>query len=214
MVVEPATKRATVFVDGQNLFHAAKNCLGYTYPNYDPQALGRFLCGREGWQLNEVRFYTGIPDPRRNPMWAGFWSNKFAHMGRQGIICIGRPLRYRPEEVELADGSTQNVVVSEEKGIDVRIALDVIRLARQRDYDVAVVVSQDQDFSEVAAEIRNVAQAQRRWIRIASAFIRENNPFPRGINRTDWLPLTKADYDLCLDPHDHRPKGPAQLPLI
>ncbi len=39
MRVEPATKRAVAFIDGQNLFHAAREAFGYTYPNYDVMAL-------------------------------------------------------------------------------------------------------------------------------------------------------------------------------
>lgn len=214
MAIEPAVKRTIVFVDGQNLFHAAKDCLQYTYPNYDPLALAQLICTRQGWQLDQVCFYTGIPHPRRDAPWHGFWSNKLAQMGREGVVCCHRPLRYRKERVELADGSMEYVTVKEEKGIDVRIALDVIRLARQRKYDVAVIVSQDQDFAEVASEIRDLAAAQHRWIRIASAFIHENNAFPRGIRDTQWLPLTKADYDSCIDTRDYRPKSPAQLPLI
>jgi uncharacterized LabA/DUF88 family protein len=41
-------------------------------------------------------------------------------------------------------------VAGEEKGVDVRIALDVIRLAHRAEYDVALLFSQDQDLSEVA----------------------------------------------------------------
>lgn len=33
---EPQTKRVTAFVDGQNLFNAAKYAFGYRFPNYDP----------------------------------------------------------------------------------------------------------------------------------------------------------------------------------
>ena len=51
-----------------------------------------------------------------------------------------------------------------------RIALDVISLAHRRAYDVALVMSQDQDLSEVADEIRTIAQEQQRWIKIACAF--------------------------------------------
>ena len=36
---EPAIKRAIAFVDGQNLFYAAKEAFGYSYPNYDPDSL-------------------------------------------------------------------------------------------------------------------------------------------------------------------------------
>lgn len=35
MPIEPPEKRAIVFVDGQNLYHAAKESFGYPYPNYD-----------------------------------------------------------------------------------------------------------------------------------------------------------------------------------
>jgi hypothetical protein len=59
---EPDTKRAVVYVDGQNLFHAPRHAFGYTYPNYDVLALARRLCEGRGWELTEVRFYTGIPD--------------------------------------------------------------------------------------------------------------------------------------------------------
>jgi hypothetical protein len=35
VTAEPPVKRAFVFIDGQNLFHAAKEAFGYSYPNYD-----------------------------------------------------------------------------------------------------------------------------------------------------------------------------------
>jgi len=28
----------------------------------------------------------------------------------------------------------------------------------------------------------------------------------RGINKTDWLPIDRATYDLALDPGDYRPR--------
>ncbi|HNR32025.1 MAG TPA: hypothetical protein PKI11_14130 [Candidatus Hydrogenedentes bacterium] len=44
MLTEPSVKRAYAFVDGQNLFYAAKKAFGYSYPNYDPSALARAVC--------------------------------------------------------------------------------------------------------------------------------------------------------------------------
>jgi hypothetical protein len=64
MASEPSVKRAVVFIDGQNLFYAAKEAFGYTYPNYDPKKLAEHICEQKGWKLAEVRFYTGIPDPQ------------------------------------------------------------------------------------------------------------------------------------------------------
>jgi hypothetical protein len=98
-------------------------------------------------------------------------------------------------------------LVGQEKGVDVRLALDIVRLAHRRVYDVAVVFSQDQDLSEVADEVRVIAQEQDRWIKMASAFpASPTSRNKRGINRTDWIQLDRATYDACLDPRDYRPK--------
>jgi len=45
-------------VDGQNLFHAAREAFGYTYPNYDISALSRQVCAGQGWELSQVCFYN------------------------------------------------------------------------------------------------------------------------------------------------------------
>jgi uncharacterized LabA/DUF88 family protein len=97
-----------------------------------------------------VRFYTGIPARTDDPRWHQFWSAKLAVMGRQGVHVYSRPLRYRTKTVRLPDGTAFTFMAGEEKGVDVRIALDVIRLAHRDVYDVAVLFSQDQDLSEVA----------------------------------------------------------------
>jgi len=89
-------------------------------------------------------------------------------MGRQGIVVYSRPLRYRNQTVTASDGKQHSFLTREEKGVDVRIAIDVIGLAHRGVYDVAVVMSQDQDFSEIADEIRVIARRQGRWIKIAS----------------------------------------------
>jgi hypothetical protein len=46
---EPAIKRAVAFIDGQNLFHSARNTFGYTYPNFDALALAARLCRLQGY---------------------------------------------------------------------------------------------------------------------------------------------------------------------
>ena len=60
MRVEPPIKRAIAFVDGQNLFYAAKQAFGYTYPNYDPLALATAVCRSKGWVLTQTCFYTCV----------------------------------------------------------------------------------------------------------------------------------------------------------
>ncbi len=130
-------------------------------------------------------------------------------MGRQGVHVFARPLSYRSKTVRLPDGSTHTFQAAEEKGVDVRMALDIVRMAHRREYDVALILSQDQDLSEVAEEIRSIAREQGRWIKIASAF--PVNPAAlsrRGIDKTDWIRIDRTTYDACLDRRNYRRRGP------
>ena len=175
---------------------------GCTFPDYDISALAKALTARQGWALAGVRFYTGIPDAADKAQWHHFWTAKLAVMGRQGVG------EFRT--VRLRDGTSHVVLTGEEKGIDVRIALDVIAGAHRGAYDVALILSQDQDLSEVATEIRVIAREQDRWIKIASAFpVSPAASNRRGINSTDWIPIDRALYDRCLDRRDYRAGGGA-----
>ena len=207
MSAEPPVKRTIAFFDGQNLFHAVRAAFGYTHPNFDVRALAQAICTAHRWQLDQVRFYTGVPDPADNAFWSGFWAAKLLAMSRQGIWTFSRPLRYRNQAMKLPDGTTHAFLAAEEKGVDVRIALDVIRMAHRREYDVALVFSQDQDLSEVASEIRVISTEQSRWIKMASAFpVSPTARNKRGINSTDWIQIDRIAYDACIDPRDYRPK--------
>ncbi len=125
----------------------------------------------------------------------------------RGVACFSRPLRYRNQAVKLTGGQISSVLVGQEKGIDIRIALDIVRMARERKYDVGLVFSQDQDLSEVAAEVKSIALEQQRWIKLACAFpASPTYQNTRGINGTEWITIERSEYDKCLDLADHRPK--------
>ena len=200
---EPTIKRASFFFDGQNLFYAVKQSFGHNYPNYDVKKLAEAICKLKQWELSEIHFYTGVPDKKVKPFWQQFWAKKIAVMGTQRIKTFSRKLQYS----NVSDNSSKPILVGREKGIDIRIALDVTRKAIENDYDVAVIFSQDQDLSEVAKEIRYIAKKERRWIKIASVFpVSPTYENKRGINNTDWIEIDRKLYDGCVDPNDYRPK--------
>jgi uncharacterized LabA/DUF88 family protein len=208
MSLPPAEPRAVAFIDGQNLFRHAKDAFGHHHPNFDPGKPLQAICVRQGWKPQGVRFYTGTPSEVEDPKWHAYWTNRLLAMRRAGILVTSRPLKYRKQEIPLPDGSTQIVTTAHEKGIDVRLALDVVRLAIEKQYDVAVLFSQDQDLAEVITDVRQIAKLQERWIKIACAFpLGSEATASRGINNTDWLPMDKAFYDACLDMRDYRPKN-------
>lgn len=193
----PAEPHAIAFVDGQNLYHCAKEAFGYEHPNYDVRKLAESVSASQGWKLTQVRFYSGVPPKERNPWWHDYWAKKKTRMVRSRVEVFTRPLRYSSELLD--DGST--IYVPREKGIDVRIAIDVMTFAFRKAYDVALVFSQDQDLSEVAKEMREVARKQGRWIKMASAYpVGPGTTNARGINESDWIVIKRETYDACLDP--------------
>ena len=99
--------------------------------------------------------------------------------------------------------------VGQEKGIDVRLALDVISCSRRNMCDVALIMSQDQDLSELAREVRALSREQQRWIKIACAFpASASSRNQRGIDGTDWIRIDRAMYEGCIDTRDYRPRMP------
>lgn len=208
MPPEPNDKEAIAFIDGQNLFHSAKEAFGHNYPNYAPRKLAEKVCETQGWELTDIHFYTGIPDIEDDAFWNHFWTAKLGAMGTRGINTYSRHLRYRNQKVPGSDGTPKTVLVGQEKGIDIRIALDVVRLARRKAYDVALIFSQDQDLSEVADEVKEISMDQGRWIKVACAFpCSPTSRNTRGINGTDWIKISRDVYDACLDPTDYRQKN-------
>jgi uncharacterized LabA/DUF88 family protein len=204
---EPERKRVVAFFDGQNLFHAAKDAFGSSHPDYDPLKLAQAVCqGVPSWELAGVRFYTGLHDASVDPFWHRFWTRKLAILGTRGVHIFTRPLRYRNQTIVLRDGSTTTALVGSEKGVDVRIALDIVRLARENEYDVALVFSQDQDLSEAADEVKAISRRDDRWIGVASAYPHSPPTYrnTRGITNTQWIKIDRAVYGQCIDPTDYR----------
>jgi uncharacterized LabA/DUF88 family protein len=213
MPVEPSTKNVMAFFDGQNLYRHAKDAFGYHHPNYDPVKLHKAICAKQGWRPTLTRFYTGVPSQIESPMWAAYWSNRVLALKRVGVSVTTRPIRYHKEKVVdhngdpvLNDDGTQKVItVPHEKGIDVRLALDLVSLARKKQFDIALIFSQDQDLQEVVQEIWDIAKEQDRWIKVACAFPSGSNASSeRGIDKTEWYRMDKAFYDQHLDPRDYR----------
>jgi uncharacterized LabA/DUF88 family protein len=140
-------ERVVVFIDYENAQRGALDALSPavtagSHGHFNPRELGELLVGRRNaaghtCELTEVRIYRGQPAPRRQPAAAAANSRQAIVWERLGkLTVIRRPLRYpRSWPAEPAV----------EKGIDVRLAVDVVRLAYENVYDVGIVFSADTD---------------------------------------------------------------------
>lgn len=199
----PPRRRLISFVDGQNLFGCAKELFGYKTANYDAQLLSEHVAARLGCDLVEVRFYTGVHKPTEHSYLYDWWTAKLHRMRNRGIVVTQRPLAYTYKPVTNQDGTVGRIAVPREKGIDLRIGLDMVRLARAHAYDAVVVFSQDNDLGEATDEVKRIAKDQGRVITVASAYpcgvAAKHRGRRQGIDRTDWIKLTRTDYDACLE---------------
>ncbi len=193
---KPSPCRVHAFIDGQNLYFSVKRIFGYTFPNYDPLRLAHAVAGlTPGRQLEQVHFYTGTPKPEHSQRWHQFWRAKIRAMTDSGVRVVTRTLLYGP-------GS-----IPREKGIDLRLALDLLRLARQGKFDAALIFSQDSDLAEAVQEIHGLRREMHRWLVVDCAYPHDpNSPESTwGIAGARPVPFDKAFYDTCIDPGNYFP---------
>lgn len=191
-----------VFIDGQNLIHSCQDAFSIPYPDFDPYKLAKKLCEVHSLNCGEVRFYTGVHEETEEPGWAAFWKQKIMNMTRDQVRVTHRKLRYRMETISLGQGSTIQKKVPREKGIDVRIALDIVAAVYDQRCENILVFSQDQDLAEAIQEANRIAGTQGRKIGMYSAVpISPTARSCRGLARTTEL---RFDWDFYKECKDHR----------
>jgi hypothetical protein len=82
-----------VFVDGQNVFKACERLFGRGQVH--PVLIARSLLG--GRKLVGSRYYSGVPDPRKDPLGNASASRRHALIRKTGVTVVERMLRYRWE---------------------------------------------------------------------------------------------------------------------
>ena len=207
MALRPENVRAHTFIDAQNLYVAVKESFKYQLPNFDPIKLSRAITDMiPGRELVKVHLYTGMHSREENSFWHDYWRNKLRALEDNPLVSIfTKPLLYHDIKVRDESGREFSVRRAAEKGIDLRIGLDLVRLAVNGAYDVAIIFSQDSDLEEAVNEVHAIRQYFDRWIYLESAFPENIARGPRGIRNTQWRIITQEMYDACIDPRDYRP---------
>jgi uncharacterized LabA/DUF88 family protein len=133
--------RTIVFVDYQNMYRSAREAFDWLarsghYGNFRPYGLGRQLVRDRSRVLTEVRVYTGIHTPQRNPAQHG-------QMQRRMLSWVAAA----PDKVQVFPRSLRydDRGKAREKGVDVELAIDIVSLAIDNAFDVAAIASADTD---------------------------------------------------------------------
>jgi len=132
--------RAVVFVDYQNMYRGARRAFGWEshpghFGNFKPIGLARVLTQGADRNLEQVRVYTGVPTPEKDRRGNQITQRRLAAWVSDNPKCVEifpRPLSYPPRE-------------GREKGVDVELAIDIVEMALDDKYDIAIIASADTD---------------------------------------------------------------------
>lgn len=140
--------RLALFIDAQNAYRRARERF---FPNpesgvdgqFGPAKLGHLIANRGGpggaaCSWSDVRIYSGRPDPNRDGRGHAADMRQSNRWRTDGATMVTESLRYP---------SAWTGQPPQEKGIDVALAIDFVRLAITGAYDVGVMMSTDTDLA-------------------------------------------------------------------
>lgn len=140
--------RCLIFIDGNNFYNGVKklindNSISLLQFNY--VKFGDFLCKDN--TCVEIRYYIGAVsrcgDSKSESMYAN-QQRLIALLQRYNIPVILGTIIKHPDKT------------FHEKGVDVRIAVEMIRLARTDKYDKAILISSDTDLVPAVEEVHSL----------------------------------------------------------
>lgn len=151
--------KITVFVDYQNVHMTGhqRYCPPGT-PIHDclvhPVRLAERIISKRapGGVLEEVRVYRGRPEPRREPRLASANDQQYSEWIKDSRVQMKRRmLQYPP-----GFGEPGCIDRPHEKGIDVSLAIDMVRLSFEKRIEVGILVSRDTDLVPALEMIRDL----------------------------------------------------------
>lgn len=144
-------KRAIVFIDGNNFYFRLKDLTSgiegkYSLLDFDYQEFCRNLMSSEN-QLLGIRYYIGaIKRQRRNEKSEKMYADQQKLIAKlqqkQIVITLGHLIQHPDKSFH-------------EKGVDVRLAVEMIRFAREDKYDTAYLFSSDTDLVPAVEEVQS-----------------------------------------------------------
>ena len=213
-------RKAILFIDANNWYHNLKNW--FKPSSIDIKKLSEFISKKMSINITEIRWYTSMPDISDNPL---IYKNQRAFLGnleKQGVKIITRKLQklstkeIKKKREELLNSwdlcKVCKPIVEEsfldisdnhqkEKGIDVWIAIDMVKETIKENIDIAVLISGDADFVPAFSLIKEIGKE------VLSCSV------PRGYSnelrqKFPFLILNKETLTKCLKDYKKFEKSP------
>ena len=164
-------ERISIYIDGGNFYHLVVKKLGIEENNFNFDAFANFLIDGRAVSESCKYFYKGsVPEKEGNSHSKELMSQQtklFTNLKKSGWEINTSKLRTRVEELVVDSRvfeykklkkiglETIHTERMREKGIDVKIATDLLVGAFDNKYDIAIVVSSDSDLVPAIDWVRN-----------------------------------------------------------
>ena len=151
--VSNGVKKAFVFIDGGNFYFKLKDLTSrldgkYSLLDFNFKKFAEWLVQPNN--LIEIRYYIGaVKREHNNPKSEKLYADQQKLIGKLQqqniIITLGQLIRHPDKTYH-------------EKGVDVRLAVEMIRFARRNKYDIAYLVSSDTDLVAAVEEVQSIGK--------------------------------------------------------
>lgn len=147
--MENKVKKAIVFIDGGNFYFKLKEMSKkldkkYSLMSFRFKDFCKWVIGEN--ELLEIRYYLGaVKREANNEKSERLYADQqrlFRKLQSQNVIVVLGQLIKHPDKTY------------HEKGVDVRLAVEMIRFARENKYDAAYLISSDTDLVPAVEEVR------------------------------------------------------------
>lgn len=146
-------KKIFVFIDGSNFYFKLKELTSkldsnYSLLKFNFREFSEWLVGSN--ELVEINYYLGAVKQRKGDvksekMYAD-QQRLFRKLQKQNVVVtLGQLIRHPDKSYH-------------EKGVDVRLAVEMIRFAREDKYDIAYLLSSDTDLVPAVEEVQSIGK--------------------------------------------------------
>jgi uncharacterized LabA/DUF88 family protein len=140
--VDKADERVAIFIDGSNFYHCLKEDFGTAAIDFGKLA----ECLANGRQLLRIYYYNAPVNAKTNPEQYKRQQQFFDRLRNTPYLSL------RLGRLETRRGSTV------EKGVDIAIAVDMLKMAFRDLYDTAILISGDGDFAYAAEAVKDLGK--------------------------------------------------------
>jgi uncharacterized LabA/DUF88 family protein len=188
-------KRLVIFIDYQNVYKTAQNIFDIqsakNSKHIDITKISKIILEKlpQELNLNEIRVYSGVPSRAVQPK--EYWSSikRFDKWRKDPKVTLHvRTLTYSKKINKTGKLSPK------EKGIDVLLAVDLVSMAYEKEYDAALIFSLDSDLKPAPELIRKipnktdlfVAAWRKKGVDPRRLSLRINTPYCIWLNENDF----------------------------